>query len=93
MVRRGVREGDLALPRGAAIDDSNRIYVADVTVQGVQIYQALESGESQPKFIGRFGEEGSQDGGFQLPNAVAVDGRSRVYVADWRNNRIQVWTY
>lgn len=93
MVRRGVREGDLALPRGTAIDDSNRIYVADITVQGVQIYQALEAGESQPKFIGRFGEEGSQDGGFQLPNAVAVDGRARVYVADWRNNRIQVWTY
>jgi sugar lactone lactonase YvrE len=59
----------------------------------VQIYHALATGESQPKFMGRFGEEGSQDGGFRLPNAVAVDGRSRVYVADWRNNRIQIWTY
>jgi sugar lactone lactonase YvrE len=93
VIRRGVRDGDLSLPRGTAIDDAGRIYVADVTAQGVQVYQALASGESQPTFIGRFGEEGSQDGGFRLPNAVAVDGRSRVYVADWRNNRIQVWTY
>lgn len=93
MIRRGVKVGDLGLPRGTATDDSARIYVADVTGQGVQIYHALATGDSQPKFIGRFGEEGSGDGGFRLPNAVAVDGRSRVYVADWRNNRIQVWTY
>jgi DNA-binding beta-propeller fold protein YncE len=92
-IPRGVRDGDLALPRGAAIDDASRIYVADLTVQGVQIYQALASGESQPKFVGHFGEVGSADGQFRQPNAVAVDGRSRVYVADWRNNRIQVWTY
>jgi sugar lactone lactonase YvrE len=93
MIPRGVKEGDLGLPRGTAIDDADRIYVADVTGQGVQIYHALAIGDGQPTFIGRFGEEGSGDGGFRLPNSVAVDGRSRVYVADWRNNRIQVWTY
>jgi len=93
MIPRGVKAGDLGLPRGSAVDDSGRIYVADVTGQGVQIYRALATGASQPTFVGRFGEEGSQDGGFRLPNAVAVDGRSRVYIADWRNNRIQVWTY
>jgi DNA-binding beta-propeller fold protein YncE len=93
LIARGAAVGDLGLPRGAAIDDSGRVYVADVTAQGVEIFHALVAGESHPKFIGRFGEEGSGDGAFRLPNAVAVDGRSRVYVADWRNNRIQVWTY
>jgi DNA-binding beta-propeller fold protein YncE len=93
LIRRGVGVGDLGLPRGTAIDDSGRIYVADVSQQGVAVYHALAAGESQPKFIGRFGEEGSGDGAFRLPNAVAVDGRSRAYVADWRNNRIQVWSY
>lgn len=93
LIPRGVKVGDLGLPRGTAIDDAGRIYVADVTMQGVQVYHALATGDSQPKFVGHFGEEGTQDGGFQLPNAVAVDGRSRVYVADWRNNRIQIWTY
>ena len=93
MIRRGVSVGDLGLPRGAAIDDSGRIYVADISQQGIQTYQAIAGAEHQPKFIGGFGEEGTADGSFRLPNAVAVDGRARVYVADWRNNRIQVWTY
>ena len=93
VIRRGVSVGDLGLPRGAAIDDAGRIYVADVSQQGIQAYQAIATGERQPKFIGGFGEEGTADGAFRLPNAVAVDGRARVYVADWRNNRIQVWTY
>jgi DNA-binding beta-propeller fold protein YncE len=93
MVRRGVSTGDLGLPRGAAIDDEDRIYVADIAQQGVQSYQGLKPGERAPTFIGTFGEEGTADGAFRLPNAVAVDGRSRVYVADWRNDRIQVWTY
>jgi DNA-binding beta-propeller fold protein YncE len=93
LIRRGVASGDLGLPRGAAVDDEDRIYVADLAQQGIQSYQAVEAGEQQPTFIGTFGEEGTADGAFRLPNAVAVDGRSRVYVADWRNNRIQVWTY
>lgn len=93
MVRQGAGVGDLGLPRGTAIDNSGRIYIADLSQQGVQMYHALATGESQPGYIGHFGEEGSGDGEFRLPNAVAVDGRSRAYVADWRNNRIQVWTY
>jgi Uncharacterized conserved protein len=93
VIRRGVSVGDLGLPRGAAIDDSGRIYVADISQQGIQVYQALTTGQTAPKFISGFGEEGTADGSFRLPNAVAVDARSRVYVADWRNNRIQVWTY
>jgi len=93
VIRRGVSVGDLGLPRGAAIDDRGRIYVADLAQQGIQSYQALAPGDRQPKFIGGFGQEGTTDGSFRLPNAVAVDGRARVYIADWRNNRIQVWSY
>jgi DNA-binding beta-propeller fold protein YncE len=93
IIRRGVSVGDLGLPRGAAIDDSGRIYVADVSQQGIQSYQAITAGQHQPTFIGGFGEEGTADGAFRLPNAVAVDARARIYVADWRNNRIQVWSY
>ena len=93
VIGRGAGAGNLGLPRGTAIDDSGRVYVADLSLQGVQVYHVLAAGEARPQNIGAFGEGGSGDGGFKLPNAVAVDGRSRVYVADWRNNRIQVWTY
>jgi DNA-binding beta-propeller fold protein YncE len=93
VIGRGVGAGNLGLPRGAAIDDSGRVYVADLSRQGVQVYRVLAAGETNPQHVGEFGEGGSGDGAFRLPNAVAVDARSRVYVADWRNNRIQVWTY
>lgn len=92
VVKRGASKGDLGLPRGSAIDDSGRIYVADISFQGVHVYKALTDGRS-PEFVGDFGVEGSGDGAFLFPNSVAVDGRSHVYVADWRNGRIQVWTY
>lgn len=93
VVRRGVSIGDLGLPRGSAIDDAGRVFVADISQQGIQAYKVLATGEQQPKFIGGFGEAGTADGSFQRPNAVAVDDRGRVYIADWRNNRIQVWSY
>ncbi len=93
LVRRGSADDQLGLPRGVAVDDQDRVYVADITTQGVQIYHGLVAGAASLKFVGHVGNQGSTDGAFQFPNAVAVDGRARVYVADWRNNRIQVWTY
>ena len=93
VVKRGAAAADLGLPRGSAVDDAKRVYVADISIQGIQVYHSMVPGDRSPKYIGRFGEEGSADGAFLFPNAVAVDGRSRVYVADWRNGRIQVWSY
>jgi DNA-binding beta-propeller fold protein YncE len=92
-VRRGVTEGDLGLPRGTAIDDAGRLYVVDTTAQSVQLYHVLGQADPAPKYIGGFGTAGSDDGAFLFPNGVAVDTRARVYVTDWRNNRVQVWTY
>lgn len=93
VVRRGASQGDLGLPRGTAIDDSGRVYVVDTTAQGVQLYRVIGEKDRTPKYIGRFGVQGTQDGAFQYPNGVAVDTRARIYVTDWRNNRVQVWTY
>ena len=93
LIKRGAAEPDLGLPRGSAIDDAGRFYVADISLHGVQVYHTVVPDERTPKYIGRFGVEGSADGAFLFPNAVAVDGRARIYVADWRNGRIQVWGY
>ena len=42
--------------------------------------------------LANFGSEGSEDGKFDLPSGVAVDGpRGKIYVADRDNNRIQVF--
>jgi sugar lactone lactonase YvrE len=37
------------------------------------------------------GEHGRDDGHFRVPTSVAVDGRGRVYVSDYVNDRIQVF--
>jgi sugar lactone lactonase YvrE len=91
-VRRGPAEGDLGLPRGLALDEQSRLYVVDVTEQAVKVYRA-GTADGQPQFLGDFGTQGRGDGAFSFPNAVATDTRGRVYVADWDNDRIQVWSY
>ncbi|HEX9043664.1 MAG TPA: SBBP repeat-containing protein [Candidatus Limnocylindrales bacterium] len=92
-VKRGSAASELGLPRGIAVDDQDRVYVADVSTQGVLLYHAQAGGSEAPKYIGTIGVQGTVDGAFQFPNAVAVDGRGHLYVADWRNNRIQMWSY
>jgi DNA-binding beta-propeller fold protein YncE len=93
VVRRGPQDGDLGLPRGMAIDDQQRLFVVDATDQSVKVYRPAEDPTAVPDFIGQFGVAGSGDGNFRYPNAVATDTRGRIYVADWDNDRVQVWTY
>ncbi len=93
VVRRGPGAGDLGMPRGTTIDDLGRVYVVDATGQAVKVYHVLGEADRQPAYIGQFGVEGSGEGAFHFPNGVAADARARIYVADWNNNRVQVWTY
>jgi len=95
VLRRGPDDSDLGLPRGMAIDDQQRLFVVDATDQSVKVYRpaADPAVSASPTFIGLFGVGGTGDGAFHFPNAVATDTRGRVYVADWDNDRVQVWTY
>ncbi len=92
-IPRGAREGDLGLPRGIAIDDSNRVFVVDTSAHGVNVYKTLGTDERKPAYVGRFGVQGTTDGAFEFPNGISVDARGRVYVTDMANNRVQVWSY
>jgi Uncharacterized conserved protein len=93
LVQRGPASGELSLPRGIAIDDQDHVYVVDAVGQGVQVYRPLAQGDQAPRYVNKFGTEGTVDGAFEFPNGVAVDSRGRVYVADWNNDRIQIWSY
>jgi DNA-binding beta-propeller fold protein YncE len=92
-IDRGVGEGDLGLPRGAAIDNSNRLYVVDTSAHAVKVYRIATSKAPSARYSGSFGDEGQLDGTFEFPNGVATDTRSRIYVTDRENNRVQVWSY
>jgi sugar lactone lactonase YvrE len=93
VVSRGPGAGNVGLPRGLAIDDKDRLYAVDSTGQHIQVYRALSGDTSSLEYVDEFGKGGTGDGAFAFPNGVAVDGRSRIYIADWDNDRIQLWSY
>jgi len=82
----------LGLPRGEAIDTSNRLFVVDTTDQSVQVFGLHDEGTTPPTFIGSFGQLGQAEGAFAYPNGIATDGGDRIYVTDRENNRVQVWS-
>jgi DNA-binding beta-propeller fold protein YncE len=91
-ISQGVGEGDLGMPRGAAVDDAGRLFVVDTADHMVRAYTVGKSG-AVPAYIGSFGGEGQLDGTFEYPNGVATDTRAHIYVTDRENNRVQVWGY
>ena len=93
IVERGDAVGNLGLPVGIGIDDHGRILVADSSASKVQAYTPMATGDRGPGYVNSFGEKGASDGAFSFPNGLAVDGRGRVYVADWGNDRLEVWSY
>jgi len=40
------------------------------------------------KFITRFGDDGDQPGQFRAPSAIAVDGKGRIYVSDFKGVQV-----
>jgi len=54
----------------------------------------FEKGEKMEVFAGsdRVGAWGSGNGQFKMPTSLAVDAKGRVYVSDYMNDRIQVFT-
>ena len=61
------------------------VYVAEY--HGHRIHMLTTGGE----FVGTFGEEGSGIGQFNRPNDVKISPDGRVYVADYSNDRVQVF--
>jgi len=91
-ISQGVGEGDLGMPRGAAVDDAGRLFVVDTADHMVRVY-TIEESKATPTYVGSFGGEGQLDGTFEYPNGVATDKRAHIYITDRENNRVQVWGY
>ena len=92
-INSGPGEGDLGLPRGTAVDDAGRLFVADTADHMVRVYTVGDLKTPTPAYIGSFGTEGKLDGTFEYPNGVATDTRAHIYITDRENNRVQVWGY
>ena len=82
-------------PRHIAVDSNNRLYVADGDNHRVQIFDVSNlSAITYVATLGVSAESGSDNAHFNLPEGIAVDvTRGRIYVADAKNWRIQVFDY
>ena len=80
-------KGNFQLLRGLTVDNLDRILVVDSIGSQVKFISA------DGKILGSFGSSGHAGNQFQYPAGIAVDSYGKIYIADWGNNRIQVWGY
>ena len=83
----GDAPGNLALPKGVAVDSEGHVYVVDARFESVQVFSA------DGKILMAFGQEGTGDGEFWLPAGMCIDGQDRIWVADTYNCRVQVFEF
>lgn len=76
--------GQFRVPAGLVVDNSGRVFVADLNNYRIQEFSATR----QP--IAQWGGRGQAPGQFQWPTDVAIDARGNLYVTDTGNRRIQV---
>ena len=82
--KRGTGEGELNRPAMITISE-NELYVSEYSSHRVSVFT------TQGDYLTSFGTYGSGPQQFQNPYGIAVDQSGMVYVADYGNNRIQVF--
>ena len=80
--------GNFSNPKGVAIDNNGKIYVADTGNNRIQIFSSSGAYEYS---IGT-GSSGSNIGQFYSPSGVTVDSNGKIYVAESSNHRIQIFS-
>lgn len=73
--------------RGLAVDKLGRLYVVDSLAGTVRVF------DKDGAFLFSFGEQGFGDGEMLYPTQIFIDNSGKIFIADWGNNRIQVWGY
>jgi DNA-binding beta-propeller fold protein YncE len=95
LISRGMAEGDLAMPRGIAIDDgSDRLLVLDTTRGSLQAYKFKDDKDGPPvEYNGVFYGDLGRRISFLYPNGMALDGKNKAYIADRGHDRVSIWEY
>ena len=90
----GSGDGEFMLVSGVAVDGDGHSYIADTGNSRIQEFGALSSTPPSPTpsalaLVGEWGQSGSENGNFNTPTDMALDGDGNVYVVDAGNGRIQ----
>lgn len=83
----GDSPGQLARPKGVAVDSEGHIYVVDSAFDNFQIF------DDEGRLYLFVGAAGHRPGYFWLPAGIFIDERDRIYVVDSYNRRVQVFQY
>ena len=83
----GDAPGDLALPKGVALDSDGNLHVVDARFENIQVF------DREGHLLLFFGGEGTGPGEFWLPGALFIDENDRMWVCDTYNGRVQVFDY
>jgi len=84
----GSERGQFARPQDLALDEQDRLWVADSCNHRIQVFDAT-GGEA--KLLAVWGEQGSEPGQLRYPYDLVLDGQY-VYVAEFGNHRVQKFT-
>ncbi len=79
------------MPVGIAVNDEGMVYVADSSNNGSELNNRIQVFDLEGMFLREWGEYGEEEGEFDGPDGISIDGEGKVYVADTANHRIQVF--
>jgi sugar lactone lactonase YvrE len=94
----GSGDGQFKYPIGIDVDSSGRAYVVDYLNNRIQQFKFANPCPSGTTvvasgvcFVKAWGTAGSAKGEFSLPLGLTLDSSGRIYVAEFGNNRIQMF--
>lgn len=85
--KRGTGNGDFSVPKGIAVNEEGKLFVAETLNHRVQMF------DSDGTWLCAFGKKGTDEGEFYNPESLACGPNHTLYVLDRGNHRIQVFQY
>lgn len=82
----GSEPGQLARPESLAVDEHDRIWVADACNHRIQVF------DNRGKLLRMWGSEGKQPGRLYYPYDLVLGEEDTVYVCEYGNHRVQKFT-
>ena len=82
----GLEPGEFLRPRALAIDDRDRIYVADSCNHRIQVF------DTRGKLLNAWGTRGTAPGQMSYPYDLAIGPDGALYVCEYGNQRVQKFT-
>jgi DNA-binding beta-propeller fold protein YncE len=88
----GSSNGEFSYPEFICVSKKNHLIVSDTHNHRIQIFDIDSSDDEQiGTFVTSFGGYGKKSGLFRFPRGVTTDAEGFIMVADWKNNRLQLF--